>query len=536
MAAEKLKRELGFRDVVLFYIVSGLSLRWIATAAASGQSAIVVWLLAWCGFFLPLAGCVLELSSRYPQEGGLYVWTREAYGEFAAFMAGWTYWMSNLPYFAAVLYFAASSLLFAIPRGEHLADTNIYFLLFTVSMLALITVLNVLGLNLGKWLNNLGAVGMALPILILIGLGWLSFSRFGSATQFTMAGIVPHAHVKDLVFWSTIFFAFGGVETVSFMGEEVKNPRRVIPRSLLVAGVIITLGYLAGTVAMLAALPSSSISGLGGFMTAIDFLCHRLGLGPVVAPIAILVAISSVGAAAAYLTATARLPFVAGIDHYLPPVFGRIHPRWKTPYVAVISYGLAGMLFGLLSQAGNQRQRRLRHVGQHGCHRLLHPLSLPLCLNDPPARTAVSTRCDPLAMGKTTGHPASLPGILLHHGRDCPRFISGGRRAQPIRCAVQDSRHDMRALASGGGHLPPRPPLDRASSTSPLDKAHLSASGCQNQQARGILSRGTYQWAFTAIRCFPTGGRGFPIAPCSTRRKWSILPGGLFLGDSRSME
>ena len=352
MAAEKLKRELGFRDVVLFYIVSGLSLRWIATAAASGQSAIVVWLLAWGGFFLPLAGCVLELSSRYPQEGGLYVWTREAYGEFAAFMAGWTYWMSNLPYFAAVLYFAASSLLFATPRGQHLADTNIYFLLFTVCMLALITVLNVLGLNLGKWLNNLGAVGMALPILILIALGWLSFTRFGSATRFTLAGAVPHAHVKDLVFWSTIFFAFGGVETVSFMGEEVKNPRRVIPRSLLVAGVVITLGYLAGTVAMLVALPSSSISGLGGFMTAIDFLCHRLGVGPVVAPIAILVAISNVGAAAAYLTATARLPFVAGINHYLPAVFGRIHPRWKTPYVAVISYGLAGMLFGVLSQAG----------------------------------------------------------------------------------------------------------------------------------------------------------------------------------------
>ncbi len=352
MAAEKLKRELGFRDVVLFYIVSGLSLRWIATAAASGQSAIVVWLLAWCGFFLPLAGCVLELSSRYPQEGGLYVWTREAYGEFAAFMAGWTYWMSNLPYFAAVLYFAASSLLFAIPRGQHLADTNIYFLLFTVGMLALITVLNVLGLNLGKWLNNLGAVGMALPVLILIALGWLSFSRFGSATQFTLAGVVPHAHVKDLVFWSTIFFAFGGVETVSFMGEEVKNPRRVIPRSILVAGVVITLGYLAGTVAMLVALPSSSISGLGGFMTAIDFLCRRLGVRLLVAPVAILVAISNVGAAAAYLTATARLPFVAGINHYLPSVFGRIHPRWKTPYVAVISYGVAGMLFGLLSQVG----------------------------------------------------------------------------------------------------------------------------------------------------------------------------------------
>jgi amino acid transporter len=352
MAAEKLKRELGFRDVVLFYIVSGLSLRWIATAAASGQSAIAVWLLAWVGFFLPLAGCVIELSSRYPQEGGLYVWTCEAYGEFAGFMAAWSYWMSNLPYFAAVLYFAASSLLFASPGVQHLANQNSYFLIFTVGMLGLITVLNVLGLGAGKWLNNLGAVGMALPVLILIVLGMLSFYRFGSATHFTLAGAIPHAHVKDLIFWSTIFFAFGGSEAASFMGEEIKDARRIVPRALLVAGGIITIGYIAGTLAMLVALPSSSISGLGGFMTAIDFLCRRLGLVAVIVPIAILVAISNVGAAGAYLTATARLPFVVGINHYLPAVFGRIHPRWKTPYIAVISYGLAGMLFGLLSQAG----------------------------------------------------------------------------------------------------------------------------------------------------------------------------------------
>jgi amino acid transporter len=352
MAEEKLKRELGFRDVILFYIVSGLSLRWIATAAAAGQSALAVWVLGFCGFFLPLAGCVLELSSRYPQEGGLYIWIREAYGEFAGFMAAWTYWMSNLPYFAAVLYFAASSLLFAAPRTQHLADANAYFLLFTISMLTLITVLNVLGLNIGKWLNNLGAVGMAVPVVILILLGLLSFSRFGSATHFTWAGAIPHVQVRDLIFWSTIFFAFTGSECASFMGDEIKDSRRVVPRALLIAGVIITVSYIAGTVAMLVALPSSRISGLGGFMTAIDFLCRRLGLVALIAPVAVLVGISNVGAAAAYLSSTARLPFVVGINHYLPRIFGRIHPRWKTPYVAIISYGLAGILFGLLSQVG----------------------------------------------------------------------------------------------------------------------------------------------------------------------------------------
>jgi len=100
-----LKRALRFRDLVLFYIVSGLSLRWTATAAAAGQSTLMIWIFALVGFFIPLAACVLELSSRYPQEGGLYVWTREAFGDFSGFIAAWTYWMSNLPYFPAVLYF-----------------------------------------------------------------------------------------------------------------------------------------------------------------------------------------------------------------------------------------------------------------------------------------------------------------------------------------------------------------------------------------------------------------------------------------------
>jgi len=352
VATEKLKRALGVRDVFLFYIVSSLSLRWIASAAAAGQSAITIWVLGFCGFFLPLAGCVLELSSRYPQEGGLYIWTREAYGDFAGFMAAWTYWMSNLPYFGAVLYFAASSLLFATPRGAHLADANAYFLIFTAGALTLITVLNVVGLGVGKWLNNLGAVGMALPVLILIALGVVSFSRFGSATHFSWSGFIPRVQVRDLIFWSTIFFAFSGCECASFMGDEIKNARRVVPRALLVAGAVITIGYIAGTFAMLVTLPSSSISGLGGFMTAIDFLCRRLGLGALIVPVAILVGISNVGAAAAYLSSTARLPFVVGINHYLPAVFGRIHSRWKTPYVALIFYGLAGILFGVLSQAG----------------------------------------------------------------------------------------------------------------------------------------------------------------------------------------
>lgn len=352
MANAQLKRALGFRDLVLFYVVSGLSLRWIATAAATGPSATVVWLIALCGFFLPLAACVLDLSSRYPAEGGLYIWTREAFGPFPAFMSAWTYWMSNLPYFPAILFFAASSLLYLGGPMKKLADSPFYFLAFTVVMLALITSMNVVGLNTGKWLNNLGAIGTLIPALVLVAFGIIGFLRFGSATHFTIGAMAPRPRMKSFVFLSTIFFAFGGCEAASFMGEEIREPRRVIPRSLFLAGFILAMGYIAGTLSLLVALPPENVSGLSGFMTAIDLLARHLSLGALVAPIAALVAISNIGAASAYLSSTARLPFVAGVHRYLPAAFGRVHPRFRTPHVALISYGAAGAVFGALSQAG----------------------------------------------------------------------------------------------------------------------------------------------------------------------------------------
>ena len=348
-----LKREIGLLDLTFFYVVSGLSLRWIATAAASGPSSILVWIFAWIGFFLPLAASVLELSSRYPQEGGLYVWSKATFGDFAGFISAWTYAMSNLPYFPAVLYFAAGSSLFL--GGAHgvplaLRNESSYFLFFSLVALGGITLLNVRGVRAGKGLTNAGAMANLLPVLFLVVLGIIFWLRAGSATRFTASAMLPHADIKNAIFWSTIFFAFGGVESASFMGAEIRNTRRTVPRALVLAGIVITLGYVLGTIAMLIAMPSSEISGLGGFMTAIAEMCHQLGVSWMVAGIALLVTLSCLGAAGAYLASCSRLPFVAGIDHYLPAAFARIHPRWNTPYVAVLLYGLAGMLFAVVAQ------------------------------------------------------------------------------------------------------------------------------------------------------------------------------------------
>jgi len=347
-------RTLGFRDLFLFYLVTGVSLRWIAVAAAAGPGSILVWVFAWLTFFIPLALSVIELSSRHPAEGGLYVWSKRAFGDFAGFISAWSYWTSNLPYFPALLYFAASNVLFVGgPRLQALASNRLYFLVFALLGLAFPTILNVIGLNLGKWLNNLGAFGMWVPAAIVIALGAVSCHRYGSATHFTISSLMPSLHLQDIVFWSGLFYAFGGCEAASFMGEEIKNPRRNIPRALLLGGVIITIAYIAGTVFVLLALPSSQVSVLQGLIQAVMITGQHLGFAALVPVVALLIALSNLGQAGAFLGATARLPFVAGIDRYLPPAFGKLHPRYKTPHVAIWAQSLVAAIFIFLGQAGS---------------------------------------------------------------------------------------------------------------------------------------------------------------------------------------
>jgi amino acid transporter len=351
--APRLKRSIRFRDLALFYVVVSLGVRWTATAAAAGPSILVIWIAALICFFVPLAASVMELSSRHPEEGGLYIWTREAFGDFSGFIAAWAYWMSNLPFFPGVLYFGAASALFAFgPRAQALTANPIYFVMFAILALIIITALNIRGVNVGKWLNNIGSLGSLLPLTVLILLAAASYLRFGPAIRYPAASFIPHWTFNNAVFWSSVFYAFTGVEAASAMGDEIQNPRRVIPWALLLGGSVLAFGYIAGTAALLVALPSRAVGGPDGFINGIRLLSTHLGLGWLLAPVALLVALNAVGGAAANLSATARLPFVAGIDRYLPAAFGSIHPRYRTPWVAIGIYGLAGMVVALLGQAG----------------------------------------------------------------------------------------------------------------------------------------------------------------------------------------
>ncbi|MGZ8392885.1 MAG: APC family permease [Gemmatimonadales bacterium] len=349
----RLQRAMGFRDLLLFYLVTGFTVRWIGTAASAGPSAIVIWLIACLAFYAPLMFTVLELSSRYPNEGGCYVWSKRAFGDFAGFITGWTYWACNLPYFPGLFYFTAAAALFiGGPKWQDLAERPLYFIVFSLLGLTLAAGLNIRGLAVGKWLHNLGAVGLWVPGILLMGLGLAAWLRFGSATTFTAETLVPSTRLKDIVFWSTIAFSLSGLESASMMGDEIQNPRRNIPRALLLSGGLITALYVLCTVAMLVALPATDILHLQGFMKAIETVSARLGVEQLVPLIALLIVLGGLGQAGAWFAAGGRLPFVAGLDRFLPAAFGRIHPRYGSPHISLITQALVAALFILLGQAG----------------------------------------------------------------------------------------------------------------------------------------------------------------------------------------
>ncbi len=347
----QLRKSMGFWDVLLFNIATVLGPRWIAAAGHNGTSSISLWVIAAVFFFVPGALVINELSSRFPEEGGLYTWSKEAFGDFHGFIAGWTYWIYTVFYFPGLLLASASMAAYIMGgRGAALAQDRTFLLSVSLGLLLVAVVLNIIGLNIGKWLQNAGGVGTYVPLLILAIVAAIVAVRHGSATHFTMQNMMPAWNWQTINFWSSIAFAFTGLELVSAMSEEVRDPQKTLPRAVFGAGALIALMYIAGTVAILTLMPADSVDPQSGVFSAISLGSAALGLGFLGVVAAILATAGNAGGVGSTVAGIARVPFVVGIDRYLPEAFGKIHPKWKTPYISILVQAIASGAILLGSQ------------------------------------------------------------------------------------------------------------------------------------------------------------------------------------------
>ena len=347
----QLRKTMGFWDVLLFNIATVLGPRWIAAAGHNGTSSISLWVIAALFFFVPGAFVINELSSRFPDEGGLYVWAKEAFGDFHGFVAGWTYWIYTVFYFPGLLLASASMSAYVIgEKGAPLSQDRTFLLVVSLVLLLVAVWLNIIGLNIGKWLQNAGGVGTYLPLLMLVGVGLIVYFKHGSVTHFTWGNMKPTWNWDTVNFWSQIAFAFTGLELVSAMSEEVRDPRRTLPRAVFGAGAMIAFMYIVGTLAILSLVPAADLDPKSGVFHAITLGSVALKLGFLGVLAALLVTVGNAGGVGSTVAGIARVPFVVGIDRYLPTAFGKIHSKWKTPYISIlVQAGVSGAIL-LLSQ------------------------------------------------------------------------------------------------------------------------------------------------------------------------------------------
>ena len=346
-----LRRVLGRTDLVLLFVVAVVNLNVLPSIAANGAATVWLWILALVFFFWPQGIAVIELAGRYPGEGGVYLWTKKYFGDFHGFLSGWCYWTNNVFYIPTVLLYLVGVVFFAGGvRTQSLADDPRATCLAALAALVLLVALNVLGAGLGKWVNNLGGIGTVVIAVVLIALGAVTLLTHGTslrASDFRFAS----ADWRIVSTFGTMCFGLVGLELASVMGDEIRHPEKTLPPAVTIGGIASGVLYIGATLTLLLAMPKDSIGILQGVVEAIANMGKQAGAPWIVAPLAIVLSISIAGIASAWLSGSARIPFVAGLDRYLPAALGKLHPRNATPYVALIVHGIFSAVFLALSFA-----------------------------------------------------------------------------------------------------------------------------------------------------------------------------------------
>jgi amino acid transporter len=343
---------LGRRDLILLFVAAVANLNIVPAIAVAGPITLWLWVIALGCYFWPQGVAVTELSAVWPGEGGVYLWTKSSFGDMHGFIAAWCYWLANVVYLPTVLLSCIGVGVYMFgPSIQALADNDKFTGGAAIVLLVFLLWLNVRGESAGKWITNLGGVGTLVGAVMICGLAALILHRHGSA--FVVHDLRPHiADWRLFATFGTICYSLQGLDLASIMGDEIREPRKVLPGAIFWGGVISGAVYVGVTCSMLVAMPHDQIGVLSGVLQTINSMAQRVNLRMVVAPLALFEAVAILGTASAWFSGTARLPFVAGIDNYLPPALGKVHPRYHTPYIALTVFAVLSALLILMSYLG----------------------------------------------------------------------------------------------------------------------------------------------------------------------------------------
>ena len=337
------------RDMVLFTVSAILLLDTLTAAASVGAPSVFWWIFLGFIFFIPFALICAEMGCAYPEQGGIYAWIRDGYGGRWASRATWCYWVNTAVWIPAIF------ILFAgVFKQMFFPEMSLgWQIAIGVALTWLAVAVNVITLDVGKWIPNLGAI-LKVAIFLAIIAGAFSYVQDnGMANPLTFETLKPDWG-NSLQYIPAIIYGMLGFELVSAGSDEMQDPARDVPRAILISGVIIIVLYLLGTMAVLAAIPAGDINLVEGLIDTLQLFFGGSPAGE------LFVLILGIGALFTFFSngvtwalGCNRAAAEAALEGELPRIFAIESKKLGTPIGAAVLMGVVStivlVLYGFLS-------------------------------------------------------------------------------------------------------------------------------------------------------------------------------------------
>ena len=359
MQAASLRKEMGLRDLVLAQVLCVVGSSWVGIAAKLGRAHVAFWLGAMLLFYLPLAAVVIYLNRQMPLEGGLYQWAKEGFGEMAGFLTAWNLWVYAVMVMGSIIFVVPTDLAYMLgERGAWLPTSRLATLALTGGVMAAITLVAVHGLDIGKWLHNVGSVLILLAYAILLPLPLWALARGAIHTYEPIPWQLPKLDWFSLaVFGQMTVGALSGFEYVAILAGECRSAARTVGQSVILSAPVIALMFILGTSSVLTFVGNQPINVIGPIPQTFRLAFGAAGPAAWAGSFGIFLLMArAVASASLIFTGLTRLPMTAGWDNLVPRWFTRLDPRRRTPVNSILFVAGLVMVFILLSLAGVREQ------------------------------------------------------------------------------------------------------------------------------------------------------------------------------------
>lgn len=347
-AQHGLRRQLGLGDLVLTQILCVVGSTWVGVAAGLGRAQTIFWIGAMAVFYVPLAASVIGLNREMPLEGGLYVWAHKAFGDLGGFLTAWNLLVYGIAVTAAIIYAIPTEISYLVgPAAAWLPDNRLASLAIVALVLGGLTLVALRGLDIGKWIHNIGGVAMLVVFLALILLPFWGLARHRHLNWAPLSFALPPRDLRTLALFGQIMFGgLCGLEHIAILAGESKQPADSIGRSVWISSPVICAMFILGTGSVVAYVPQNAIDFIAPIPQTLRAALGQTGAGNVFAMAAIfLLELRLLGASSYLFTGATRLPMAVGWDELVPRWFTRLHPRWRTPSNSILC--MAGVVFAL---------------------------------------------------------------------------------------------------------------------------------------------------------------------------------------------